>query len=472
MKRSILIATTFICCVLLCGNLEAKKPNILIINIDDMGWKDVGFMGSEYYNSPNIDMLASEGVVFTQAYAGAANCAPSRACLMSGEWTPRHQIYTVGSSERGKAAERKLIPTENNETLGDEFVTIAEALKAGGYTTWHAGKWHLTNNPENQGFDENIAGFHAGSPKGGYYGPFLKIENIEKGKKGDYLTDRVMDRAIELVENHDDKTPFFLYYSPYAVHTPIQQVDSLMYKYENKAEWNGQKNAKYATMVDNVDRNIGNLITALKEKGVYSNTLIIFTTDNGGLIPVTEQRPLKAGKGAYYEGGIRTPFFISWKGKIKHSINEEVAVTNLDIYPTVIEAAGIKAPKNYTLDGTSILKTALGKEQPELKERPLFWHFPIYLQTQGGATVSFFRDKFFRTRPGSVVRKGDWKLHQYFENEGDIELFNLAEDIGEENNLADSNPDKVKELLTILKEWQKQVNAPIPTELNPEYSPK
>jgi arylsulfatase A-like enzyme len=448
---------------------KKPQPNIILINIDDMGWRDVGFMGSEFYETPNIDQLASSGMVFTNAYASASNCAPSRACLMSGQWTPRHGIYTVGTSERGKSSDRKLIPIKNSTILPDQMITIAEVLQDAGYRTCHAGKWHLGQDPRDQGFDLSIGGTHHGHPTS-YYPPYGNVPL--DAPNGEYLTDLVMDRAIEFVKEAATG-PFFLYYSPYAVHTPIHPVDSLFFKYAEKEPWMGQEHAGYASMIDNLDRNIGNLLAELEAEGISENTLIIFTSDNGGHFGITKQRPLRAGKGSYYEGGIREPFAIVWEGKIEGGQRSDIPVTNLDLYPTILEAAGLKkflrGKETLPLDGISLLPHLTKNKQ--IRERPLFWHFPIYLEayvSEGYET----RDALFRTRPGSLVRLGDWKLHQYFED-GGLELYNLKEDISERVNLAETNPDKTNELLKLLEEWRKSTGAPTPTEHNPEYiSPK
>jgi arylsulfatase A-like enzyme len=471
MKNKILISGlifssifTAKCSNLAYNNLEKQvsKPNILLINIDDMGWRDVGFMGSEYYETPNIDALAAEGMIFTNAYAAASNCAPSRACMMSGQWTPRHGIYTVGTSERGKSKDRKLIPIVNNEYMAEDNLLIPEILKKAGYTTCHAGKWHLTDDPLLRGFDVNIGGSHAGSP-GSYYPPYKNVPSLTPPTDDYYLTNLVMDKTLEFVKSID-KNPFFLYYSPYAVHAPINPVKELLSKYENKAEWNGQNNAKYATMVENVDAQIGRLIALLEETGKLKNTFILFTSDNGGHYKITKQWPLRAGKGSFYEGGIREPMFVRWPDKIKPG-KSEVPVTNIDFYPTILEVAGIEKPMGKVLDGKSILPVLIGNGI--IGERPLFWHFPIYLEAyvENDTTT---QDPLFRTRPGSAIRLGDWKLIQYFEN-NDIELYNLKEDIGEKNNLADSNPSKMKELLGLLENWRAETNAPVPSELNPDF---
>ncbi len=443
-----------------------QKPNIILINIDDMGWRDVGFMGSKYYETPNIDKLAGKGMIFTNAYAAAANCAPSRACLMSGEWTPRHGIYTVGNSDRGKSKDRKLIPTPNNEYMPANNVLLPAVLKDNGYVTCHAGKWHLSDDPRSFGFDVNIGGSHAGSP-GSYYPPYKNVPSLNAPTDDYYLTDLVMDKSLDFVRSVQGK-PFFLYYSPYAVHTPIQPVKSLLSKYENKAEWNGQHNANYATMVENVDTQIGRLIDFLESSGKIDNTFILFTSDNGGHYGITCQLPLRSGKGSYYEGGIREPMFAYWKGNIRPGTQSDIPVTNIDFYPTILEVAGANKPLNKQLDGISIVP--LLKEEGTIEVRPLFWHFPIYLQAylKNDTTT---QDPLFRTRPGSVIRFGNWKLIQYFEN-NDLELYNLKKDIGEKNNLAKSNPEKTQELLDLLEKWRNETNAPVPTALNPDYVAK
>lgn len=439
---------------------QNKRPNILIILVDDMGWRDVGFMGSKFYETPVMDNLAEQGMVFTNAYAGASNCAPSRACLMSGQWTTRHGIYTVGNSDRGKSTDRKLIPTKNIQTLDRRFKTLAQSLKESGYTTCAAGKWHLSEDPLPYGFDVNIGGSHAGGP-GSYYPPYKNISL--SGPNDKYLTDLIMDKTVDFVNKVADDKPFFLYYATYAVHSPIQKVDSLMYKFNDKAPWEGQANKDYATMVNNEDRNIGRLLTALKTKGVLDNTLIIFTSDNGGLNPITYQHPLRAGKGSYFEGGIRVPTAMIWKNKIKEGTRSDLPITNLDFYPTLMDVAKIKSDVKF--DGNSLYKYLITqKTDAALVDRPLYWYFPIYLE--GGNKQT--NDAIFRTRPGEVVRKGEWKLHHYFEDNS-LQLYNLKDDIGEKNNLADKLPQKTAELLNLLKEIDKRTNTPIVSQLNPNY---
>jgi arylsulfatase A-like enzyme len=441
------------------ANSQDHKPNIILINVDDMGWCDVGFMGSEYYETPNIDKLARGGMIFNQAYASASNSAPSRACMMTGKWTPRHGIYTVGNSDRGRSRDRKLIPVTNITYLSDSILIIPEILKSAGYTTCHAGKWHLTDDPLLRGFDVNIGGNHAGNP-GSYYPPYKNVP-LEAPSGDYYLTNLVMDKTLEFISSVRDKT-FFLNYSPYAVHSPIQPVKSLLSKYQDKPEWNGQINAQYASMIENLDIQIGRLVGLLDSFGKMDNTFILFTSDNGGVYKTTKQWPLRAGKGSYYEGGIREPMFAFWKGRIESGASSDIQVTNIDFFPTILEVADIEVPESIIYDGHSILPVLTGKGT--IEERPLFWHFPVYLE--GGNLET--QDPVFRTRPGSVIRLGDWKLIHYFEND-DMEFYNLIDDIGEKSNLAKSNPLKVSELFKVLSKWRKETNAPVPTQLNPEY---
>lgn len=461
MKFEILIISALLLSISTCRDNTSRKikPNIVIINVDDMGWKDVGFMGSEYYETPNIDNLASLGMVFINGYAASANCAPSRASLMTGKWTPRHGIYTVNSSERGASKHRKLIPTKNTRTLSEEHKVIPEILNHNGYITCHAGKWHLSENPLDFGFKINIGGGYNGLPKS-YYPPYKNV--MIEGDKDQHLTDLIMEKTLEFVDTVQH--PFFLYYAPYAVHTPIQPINELLKKYKQKPTWNGQENPKYATMVENLDRNIGLLISKLKERGIFDNTFIVFTSDNGGLYGITKQHPLRAGKGSYYEGGIREPFFFVMKDRIRANSTSDVPITNLDIFPTILEFAGINNDQ-LKLDGTNL--SLILEEKADKLDRPLYWHFPIYLQAYN-VHDNENRDSLFRTRPGSVIIYKNWKLHYYFEND-EVELYNLGQDIGERNNLAIKEPEKTEEMLNYLKNWWDETNAPIPRQLNPEY---
>ncbi|UBM59716.1 sulfatase [Marinilongibacter aquaticus] len=442
---------------------QHDKPNIVLINVDDLGWRDLGFMGSKYYETPNIDRLAKEGMRFMNGYAGASNCAPSRACLLTGQWSPRHGIYTVGSSERGASKDRKLIPTQNTIYLEKRFRTFPEMLHNSGYQTIIAGKWHVSENPTDFGFDINIGGSRAGHPKS-YFPPYGNVA-LEPNSPDQNLTDLIMDKTLEVIGKVE--SPFFLYYASYAVHSPIQPEKDLLDKYQKKEGWNGQENAQYATMVENIDQNIGRLIDGLKSKGLYENTLIVFTSDNGGVFGITNMKPLRAGKGSYYEGGIREPFVFVWPKHIEPNTVNQSLMTNLDLFPTFLAAVGIDQ-NGLVLDGENLLPVLLGKELRT--DRSLFWHFPVYLEAYQKNNAEN-RDPVFRTRPGSAIRKGSWKLHYYFEDKG-IELYNLSQDIGEKNDLAESNPEKREELLRELKQWWSDTQAPIPQTLNPEFQAK
>ncbi len=442
---------------------DANHPNIVLILVDDLGWKDLHTFGSTFYQTPNIDKLADRGILFTNAYASAANCAPSRACLFSGMYPQRHGIYTVGSSERGKKELRKLIPTSNTTVLHDSITTIAEVLKKAGYKTASIGKWHIGEDPLTQGFDLNVGGSHLGHPKS-YFSPY-KNKALSDGVDGEYLTERLTNEAIRFIEKNKSNK-FFLYLPYFTVHSPLQAKKELVEKYKEIEGNEGQNNPVYAAMIEAMDQNVGRIIKTLDSLELAENTLLIFTSDNGGVFNTSSQQPLKYGKGSYYEGGIRVPLIVSWPGKIKPKAKSEIPVSNIDFYPSLLEVIGIDKPDSVELDGQSLLPLFYGNNSFDA-ERPLFWHFPIYLQS-----VSFQnkdgRDRYFRTRPGSVVRIGKWKLHEYFED-GTIELYDLSNDPGENNNLAEGNPEIVNKLYQSLLEWRKETNAPVPTELNPYF---
>lgn len=447
--------------------LAAEKVNIVYLNADDLGWADLSIYGSTFYETPHLDQLAQSGLRLSNGYAAAANCAPSRACAMSGQWPQRHGIFTVGSSERGNSKDRKLIPIPNTTALADEVLTIPEMLHNEGYFTAHVGKWHLSDDPLLQGFDVNIAGFHGGSPsKGGYHSPY-HYPNIEQQDKGEYLTDRLAEEAVQIITQQKDR-PFFLSFSPYSVHTPIQGRKDLVKKFQAKKEAapNQQHhNAEYAAMISSLDSAVGRIIATLKKENLLEKTLIVFTSDNGGHSGITSNAPLRSGKGSYYEGGIREPFLFSWLGKIPAGKVDKSPISNLDLFPTFAALAKAQIPDSKVLDGVDLLPFLT--EGKALPQRALFWHFPIYLQPYKKDDQET-RDLLFRTRPGSVIRLGDWKLHHYFEDNG-LELYNLAEDLSEKNDLSLKRPEKTKELLQLLQNWRKETKAPIPTKQNPNY---
>jgi len=439
----------------------AERPNVVFFFIDDLGWSDLGFMGSDYYETPNIDRLAAEGMVFTDAYANAPNCAPSRACLMSGQYTPRHGIYTVGDPKRGHHELRKLEPTENRTVLDDRIVTVAEALQSSGYKTGSMGKWHLGADPTTQGFDVNIAGREWGSPSGGGYHSPYKYPKIEQSAKGEYLTDRLTQEACGFIEENKSK-PFFLYLSHYAVHTPIQGRADLVAKYSAKKKGTNHKNAQYAAMVESVDESVGAVLTKLDALNLADKTVVMVFSDNGGYGGATSNNPLRGAKGMLYEGGIREPMIVKWPGVTTAGSRCSEAVIGIDYYPTLLEITGSRRPKEATLDGVSfvpLLKdatAALGREA-------LFWHFPCYLTGSGDP-----HGGPFRTTPAGAVRMGNWKLIEWFET-GRVELYNLREDLSETQDLSTSNPQKRDELLVVMHAWRKRVNAPVPTTPNPMF---
>ena len=441
----------------------ADRPNILFILIDDMGWRDVGFMGSKFYLTPNIDRLASQGMVFTRAYANAPNCAPTRACLMSGQYTPRHGVYTVSNSDRGQAKRRKLIPIKNTTTLDPKIVTLGESLRAAGYVTASMGKWHLGGDeetcPEAQGFDVNVGGTAAGHPRS-YFSPYRNAK-LPDGPKGEYLTDRLTDEAIKFIgANSDGQKPFFLYLPHYAVHTPLQAKAEKIAKYKSRPADRGQSNAAYAAMIESTDDGIGRILARLDELKIADNTVVIFFSDNGGYGGVTSNAPLRGAKGMLYEGGIREPMIVRWPGKVKPASRCDEAVIGIDFYPTLLEIAGAPAPAGQVLDGVSIVK--LMTEGKPLGRKAIFWHFPCYLQGSGPIG--------FRTTPAGAVQMGDFKLIEFFED-GRLELYNIKDDIGETKDLAAAMAEKARELHDALVAWRKQVKAPVPTELNPQYDP-
>lgn len=445
------------------ANPSVRLPNVIYINVDDLGYKDVGFMGGDFFDTPHLDALARQGMIFTRSYAAASNCAPSRASLMTGQYTPRHGIYTVSPSDRGEAHTRRLIPIANTDSLRSAALILPELFKRAGYTTATIGKWHLGKDPRTQGFDLNIGGDERGNPgKGGYFSPY-NLANITDGPVGEQLTDRLTSEAIRFVADHRDR-PFFLYLPYYAVHTPLMAKDSLVAKYRARSN-PLEIDPVYAAMVETVDYNVGRLLDYLRTSGLEEQTLVVFTSDNGGIRSVATQAPLRAGKGSYYEGGIRVPCVVRWPRHIEPGTSYDAPIINLDFFPTFQEILGITLP-GQLLDGQSLLPVWRGGR---LKKRPLFWHFPIYLEKYN-ALEDDARDPLFRTRPGAVVLEDNWKLHYYYEDEG-IELYDLRSDIGERRNLAAAQPRRARKLLRLLRKWQQRVAAPLPVDPNPAYRP-
>jgi arylsulfatase A-like enzyme len=431
------------------GRATKKPSNIVFIFIDDLGWRDLGCYGSKYYETPNIDKLAGQGMRFTSAYSNAPNCAPTRACLISGQYTPRHGVYTVGSPERGKADLRKLIPIKNKTNLDSKIFTIPQALKAVGYRTACIGKWHLGEKspfrPEDRGFDV----------------VFRRTRRSHFMPDGQYLTDRLTNEAVKFIEQNRDK-PFFLYLSHHAVHTPIQAKEELIEKYRKKKPTAVHNNPTYAAMIESMDQSVGRVCEKLDELKLSGSTAVFFFSDNGGYANATSMSPLRGSKGMLYEGGIRVPMIACWPSRIKAASVCDVPVIGIDFYPTFLEIAGAAKPSGHILDGESLIP--LLTRSGNLIRNAIFWHFPAYLEPYNDSQWPW------RTTPAGAVRKDDWKLIEFFED-GSLELYNLKDDIGETNDLAKTKPAKAKELHKMLVEWRKSVNAPVPTEKNPKYAP-
>lgn len=446
------------------ASVSFAKPNILYINADDFGVMDTGF-NNPIYNTPNIDRLRAEGMLFTDAYAPAANCAPSRACVMSGQYSSRHGVYTVGNSDRGKTQQRKIVPIKNTLHLKPDNLTMPAALQAGGYKTIHLGKWHVTKDPLQSGFDINIGGDDTGSPAGGYFTPFKKgsmAQYDSQYPKGTHRSEIFADEAIKFLKANGD-APFFMHMAYYLIHTPMQKVPELFGKYDGKPG----VHAVYATMVEKMDQSIGRILDELDALGLAENTLVVFCSDNGAHCDMSSQKPFRSGKGSYFEGGIREPLVVRWPGRVAENSSCEVPVIGTDFFPTFLEAAGLPVPKGKVLDGVSLMPLLTGKGS--IAERALFWHFPVYLQSYKGAADDS-HDRLFRTRPGSALRIGKWKFHEYFED-GRLELYDLEADTGERTNIAAAHPEKAAELHAQLKAWREELNAPVPTEENPKYDP-
>jgi arylsulfatase A-like enzyme/dienelactone hydrolase len=454
-----------------------SRPNIVLIFADDLGWKDVGFQGSDFMETPNLDRLATEGMVFPSAYAAAGNCAPSRACLLSGTYTPRHHVYAVGSTDRGPKLQQRLVPIPNKSGLSVDNVTLADALKSAGYATGHFGKWHLGGKdgakPKQQGFDVSVE----------TSGESQESEVAETKKNGPNADPKgafsLTQKACEFIEANQ-KSPFFCYLAHHAIHSPLQARPETLAKFKAKKPGSQHSNPLYAACAYDLDESVGILMAKLKQLGLDHNTLLVFTSDNGGT-QQSSQEPLRGNKGCYYEGGIREPFIVRWPGVTKPGSVCKEPVINIDLFPTFLAAANAKVPEGKTLDGESLLP--LLKSDGTLNRKSIFWHFPGYLDAPVIRGRELDVRTGFRSRPVSIIHKGHWKLHMYheewqldggrekMETNQAIELYDLATDIGERDNLVSKNPIKRDELLNDLIAWQKSTNALVPTEVNSQYDP-
>lgn len=457
-----------------------KKPNIILFLVDDLGWSDItSFGGSTYYETPNIDKLARNGVKFTSAYAGSTLCSPTRASLMTGKSPGRlhitHAIPILGylRMDEGKATPLKDADYVMNLPL--EETTIAEALKTAGYATASIGKWHVSDEeayfPQYQGFDINIGGNGHGNTGNYFYPydnkwrmskahPFMEWKTLPDGKEGEYITDRLTSESLKFMEDNVKKVkPFFLYLAHYAVHTPIQAPKELIAKYQKKPvdSLRGHNNPGYAAMIETVDQSMGELVKKLKELGISDNTIIIFTSDNGGMGKVTKNYPFRGNKGNFYEGGIRIPLFINWPGVTKTTVTD-VPVITADLYPTILKMASLPLMPKQHLDGLSLSPLLKGGSAP--KRNDLFWHFPNY-SGEGHPNPS---------SPLSVIRHGDYKLIESLEN-GSLELYDLRADPRETKNLAASKPNIAKIMQKKLVAWRTASHVQMP-EVNPDYQNK
>jgi len=436
-----------------------KRLNFIFILIDDLGWRDLGCQGSDFYETPNIDRLAAQGIRFTDAYAACPVCSPTRAAVMTGRYPARLHLTDWIPGRKQWPAARLLTPQFNQQLLLAE-VTIAEALKAAGYATASIGKWHLGGvgfYPEQQGFDLNIAGTHRGSPAS-YFGPY-DLPNLTGGSPEEYLTDRLTSEALKFIETNRSR-PFFLYLPHFAVHIPLQAKKQLIARYQAKVRpENPQRDPVYAAMIHSVDAAVGLLMQRLAGLSIAGRTVIFFTSDNGGLIyegarkvPVTSNAPLRAGKGHVYEGGIRVPLIVSGPG-VRAGVTSSVPATSQDYLPTILELAGVRLPAERTIDGRSLVPVL--RQSSGVKRGALYWHYPHY-SNQGGV-------------PAGAVRQGDFKLIEFYED-GRLELYNLKDDLGERSNLVRRLPKKTAELHALLKRWRASVNAVMPSP-NPAYDP-
>ena len=449
---------------------EEVKPNVVFLLVDDMGWKDLACYGSTFYETPNIDRLAAMGVRFTDAYTPNPVSSPTRAAIMTGKYPSRVGItdWIPGDDPKN----RKLLGPKDLHELPLEEVTVAEILKEEGYKTFFAGKWHLGDDgflPTDQGFDTNIGGAHYGQPPGGYHSPY-KNKMLKDGPEGEFLTDRLTSESLQFIEENKDN-PFYLHLAFYTVHVPIQANKKYLAKFEKKRDQlevkkpvllrdgdaysvQNQTNAAYASMIYALDVNVGRLLDKLDSLNLTDNTLIIFTSDNGGLTTLlnpnwelpTSVVPLRAGKGWAYDGGLRVPFIVKPVGKKIKGHVSETPIISMDIYPTILDYLHVEQRPEQHMDAKSLFN--LIENGQELDRESLFFHYPHY-HSSGW-------------KPGSALRKGDWKLIHFFEDNS-FELYNLKEDLSEKNNLAAKHPEKVEELYKDLQKIIEETGSDMPS---------
>ncbi|VTT97061.1 aryl-sulfate sulfohydrolase : Arylsulfatase A family protein OS=Singulisphaera acidiphila (strain ATCC BAA-1392 / DSM 18658 / VKM B-2454 / MOB10) GN=Sinac_0942 PE=4 SV=1: Sulfatase [Gemmataceae bacterium] len=434
-----------------------RKPNVVFILADDLGWTDLGCQGSKFYATPNIDKLAAGGLRFTSAYTCGPNCQPTRAAIMTGQYGPRTGVYTVGGIDRFDWKARPLRPVDNVTQLPLDRRTVADVMKSAGYATGMFGKWHLgqdaEHHPSKRGFDEAIVSM-------GKHFDFVTQPKVEY-PKGAYLADFLTDRAVDFITRHKSE-PFFLYLPHFGVHSPFQAKPELIEKFKAVPAAGGHRDPTYAAMIASVDESVGRVLKTLDDLKLADDTVVIFSSDNGGVGgyvregikkagDVTDNAPLRSGKGSLYEGGVRVPWVVRWPGKVPAGTTD-TPVISVDVLPTLASLAGAKLPANQPLDGASLVEcfTSGGKAAPA---RDLFWHFPGYLGAGQGQ---------WRTTPAGAIRSGNWKLIEFFET-GTLELYDLAADVSQKTNLAEKEPERAKELHAKLVSWRKAVGAPMPT---------
>ena len=452
---------------LIAGCCAVSAPNIVLFLVDDLGWMDLRCQGSDYYQTPNIDALAESGVRFSDAYAACAVCSPTRAAILTGKYPARLMLTQWLPAGRWNAKTDRMCEGRFVRSLPLEENTLAESLREARYATWHIGKWHLGGAPfslpRHHGFDVNLAGDEHGAP-GNYFHPFKGSWRIpttshkaskqayEGGKPGDYLTDVLSAAATDLIRGHPRDQPFFLYFPFYNVHTPLQGKKDKVARYATIPESKRQGKPDYAAMVESVDDGVGKVMVTLRELKMVENTLVIFTSDNGGFARATTHGPLRANKGSHYEGGIRVPLIVSGAGVTRPGRTSAMPVTSCDLYPTILEMAGLPARPHQHVDGVSLTGILNGKAQDDRKS--IFWHYPHY-------------NKHPSSAPVSVIRRGPWKLIEFLET-NTVELYNLADDLGEKTNLAQSRSKLSLELLAELQAWKTSIGAES-MRPNPEY---
>jgi len=429
----------------------AEKPNIVFVLIDDLGWMDLSCQGNRRIDSPNVDRLARQGMRFTDAYAAAPVCSPTRASIVTGK-SPARLHLTTHLPGRFFPKDGRPQPAEIIDDLPLEHVTVAERLKEAGYTTAFMGKWHLTTggslgkrefHPERQGFDVNLGGCALGGPPS-YFDPY-RIPTLENRRPGEYLPDRFADEAVDYIRANRSR-PFMLFLWNYTVHWPMQAKNDVLAKYEKRGLGPGLKDARYGAMIESMDAAFGRIVAAIDELNLAERTLIVFMSDNGGFDGVADNRPLRESKGYLYEGGIRVPLIVRWPGVVPPGTICREPVISTDFYPTLLAAAGVKPDENAPCDGENLMP--LLKQTGGLKRTEIFFHFPNY---------AWHMDN----RLGSAVRQGDFKLIEYFDD-GSVELYNLAEDLGEKRDLSKQMPEKAAELKLKLHAWRAESGAWMP----------